>query len=103
MSDIKKPSQTGANEHGFDAEFDAFLREDDSRLAALYRKLPHPEPDAALDARVRAQARRALNEGAEAALARPRARRWLPAFGAAATLVLAAGLVWRVMPPASPT
>jgi len=100
MSDIKKPSQTG---HGFDSEFDAFLREEDLRVAALYHKLPHPEPDAALDARVRAQARRVLDEDVQMAPAgRSRARRWFPAFGAAATLVLAAGLTWRLMPPAAP-
>lgn len=105
MSDIKKPSPAASDERGFDAEFDAFLREEDSRLAALYRKLPHPEPDAALDVRVRAQAQRALNEGVEATAqtGTQRARGWLPAFGAAATLVLVAGLAWRLMPPNSPT
>jgi len=108
MSDIKKPSQTTPPEHGFDAEFDAFLREQDSRLAALYRKLPHPEPDAAIDAQVRAQARSALRMPNEAAaqasrpVARSRAQRWLPMFGAAATLLLVAGLAWRLVPPTTP-
>lgn len=103
MSDTKKTSQ-----ENFDAEFDAFLREENSRMANLYRKLPHPEPDAALDARVRAQARQAAREHAETAaakttLGRPtaRARRWLPAVGAAATLVLVAGLAWRLAPPSA--
>jgi|GEM_PF-481771 len=102
MSDIKKPSQ-----EDFDAEFDAFLREENSRMAQLYRKLPHAEPDAALDARVRAQARQALRQHSEAATTETsprqpsRPRRWLPAFGAAATLVLVAGLAWRLAPPTS--
>ncbi|MFT3792917.1 MAG: hypothetical protein QM741_18020 [Rudaea sp.] len=105
MSDVKKPAQTTSNGHGFDAGFDAFLREEDSRLVTLYRKLPHPEPDAALDAYVRAHAHRALREDVDAAApaGKLRARRWLPTFGAAATLVLAAGLAWRLMPSASPT
>jgi Meckel syndrome type 1 protein len=104
MSDIKKPSQ-----EDFDAEFDAFLREENSRMAQLYRKLPHPEPNAALDARVRAQARQALRQHpdtttTETSSRRPsRARAWLPAFGAAATLVLVAGLAWRLAPPTSST
>jgi len=37
----------------FEREFEAFLNEEDSRLAALYRKLPQPEPDAKLDAAIR--------------------------------------------------
>ncbi|MBS0583347.1 MAG: hypothetical protein JSS42_09635 [Proteobacteria bacterium] len=104
MSDSKKIPR-----EKFDAEFDAFLHEQDSRLAALYRKLPHAEPDATLDARVRAQARSALRRHDEAAArtmvpaSRSRARRWLPAFGAAATLVLVASLAWRLIPPAAPT
>ena len=110
MSDTRKPSPAAAPQDKFDAEFDAFLHADDSRLAALYRKLPHPEPDAALDARVRAQARQALRESGDApktqtrSAAQTRMRRWLPAFGMAATLVLVAGLAWRLMPPqTSPT
>lgn len=100
MSDSKKPSQ-----EKFDAEFDAFLRDENSRLAELYRKLPHPEPDASLDAHIRAQARRALFDREETATethpspkSLQRARRWLPALGVAATLVLAVGLAWRLAP-----
>ena len=100
MSDIKKSSP-----ESLDAEFDAFLREENSRLAQLYRKLPHAEPDAALDARVRAQARQALRQHTNSAATQTpsRARRWLPAFSAAAALVLVAGLAWRLVPPTSST
>jgi hypothetical protein len=83
----------------FEREFEAFMNEEDSRLAALYRKLPQAEPDAKLDAAVRSMAHRALNPQL---VATPRAQlhrrraRWLPAFGAAAGIVLAAGIAWRV-------
>jgi hypothetical protein len=83
----------------FEREFEAFMSEEDSRLAALYRKLPQAEPDAKLDAAVRSMAHRALNPQL---VATPRAKlqqrraRWLPAFGAAAGIVLAAGIAWRV-------
>ena len=82
-------------------EFDAFLRDDDSRLAALYRKLPQPEPDAQLDARVRALAQRALLSETAAVPAPSGTRkrpRWLPAIGAAAAFALAAGIAWRAGP-----
>jgi len=83
----------------FEREFEAFMNEEDSRLAALYRKLPQAEPDAKLDAAVRSMAHRALNPQLVAA---PRGQsqrlraRWLPVFGAAAGIVLAAGIAWRV-------
>ena len=51
---------SSANEK-FEREFEAFMNEEDSRLAALYRKLPQDEPDARLDAAVRSMAHRALN------------------------------------------
>ncbi|HEY8011982.1 MAG TPA: hypothetical protein VIE67_13395 [Rudaea sp.] len=95
MSDEKNIAQ-----QKFDREFEEFLRDDDSRLAALYRKLPQPEPDAQLDARVRALAQRAAREPATAATqiaARRRSNR-LPALGAAAAFLLAAGIAWRVAP-----
>jgi hypothetical protein len=83
----------------FDHEFEAFLTEEESRLAALYHKLPRPEPDAKLDAAVRSMAHRALNPQLLAtprnATQRRRAR-WLPVFGAAAGIVLAAGIAFRV-------
>src|SRR4029077_8118133 len=69
------------------------------RLAALYRKLPQAEPDAKLDAAVRSMAHRALNPQLVAtprAQSKRRRARWLPAFGAAAGIVLAAGIAWRV-------
>jgi len=83
----------------FEQEFEAFLGEEESRLAVLYRKLPRPEPDARLDAAVHSMAHRALNPQLVAtprSEAHRRRARWLPAFGAAAGLVLAAGIAWRV-------
>ena len=101
MSDKRPPSPPA-----HDAAFDAFLREQETHLAALYRKLPQAEPDGALDARIRAQAHRAVQQSAVAAQAHlrtpSRARRWLPALGAAATLLLVAGLGWRLLPPHVP-
>jgi Meckel syndrome type 1 protein len=86
----------------FERDFEAFLKEDDSRLAALYRKLPQPEPDAKLDAAVLAMAHRTLNPHLVATPsinAAPRRRaRWLAPLGAAAGLVLAAGVALRVGP-----
>ena len=86
----------------FERDFEAFLKEDDSRLAALYRKLPQAEPDAKLDAAVLAMAHRTLNPHLVAtplasAASRRRAR-WLAPLGAAAGLVLAAGVALRVGP-----
>ena len=86
----------------FEREFEAFLREEDSRVAALYRKLPQPEPDARLDAAVHAMAHRALNPQL-VATPRPESRRrrgghWLPAFGSAAGVVLAAGIALKLGP-----
>jgi hypothetical protein len=86
----------------FEREFEAFMNEEDSRLAALYRKLPQDEPDARLDAAVRSMAHRALNPQLVAApRAEPRRRRslrWIPALGTAAGLVLAAGIAYRMGP-----
>ena len=72
-------------------ELESFLREDESRVAALYRKLPRVEPDAKLDAAVLTMARRAV------ATKRERSR-WLPALSAAAVVLFAAGLAYRVGP-----
>ncbi|TLY50492.1 MAG: hypothetical protein E6K53_10270 [Gammaproteobacteria bacterium] len=111
MSDEKTRAQ-----QQFELEFEAFLRNDEAQLAALYRKLPLAAPDAQLDARVRALAQRELalsddghTSGAKAdvedANLTPtrmylRHPRWLPALGAAAMLVLAAGIAWRMAPSA---
>ncbi|MBS0591595.1 MAG: hypothetical protein JSR65_13290 [Proteobacteria bacterium] len=96
MSDIRTPQQV------HDAEFDALVREHEARLAPLYRKLPQAEPGAALDARIREQARHALHGASSppqrAAVAPVRARRWLPGFSAVATMLLVAGLAWRLLP-----
>ncbi|MDR3389833.1 MAG: hypothetical protein P4L92_22575 [Rudaea sp.] len=85
----------------FERDFEDFLKQDDAHLTALYRKLPQAEPDSRIDAAVLAMAHRALNP-ALVATPLPRAERrrarWLPALGAAAGLVLAAGVALRVGP-----
>jgi hypothetical protein len=90
----------------FERDFEAFLKQDgDSELAALYRKLPRPEPDAKLDAAVLAMAHRALNPqlvatpgtAARSSAARRRAL-WLPALSAAATAVFAIGVAVKLGP-----
>jgi Meckel syndrome type 1 protein len=79
----------------FEREFESFLKDDDSRIAALYRKLPRPEPDAKLDAAVLAMVRRAA---AATPPARARTPRWIPALSAAAVVALAAGIAFRIGP-----
>ncbi len=64
--------------------------DDERELAALYRSLPHAGPDAALDEAVLGEAARAV-----APVVRRRAR-WPVALATAATVVLAAGLAWRM-------
>src|SRR5690349_4215345 len=81
----------------FEREFESFLNEEESRIAALYRKLPRPEPDAKLDAAVLAMARRAAPV---APRMRARTPRWIPALSAAAVVALAAGIAFRVGPQA---
>jgi hypothetical protein len=86
----------------FEREFAEFLAEEDSRLAALYRKLPQMEPDPRLDGAVRAMAHRALNPQLvatpQAGSQRHRRGRWLPVLGAAAGVVFAAGIAFRLGP-----
>lgn len=72
-------------------ELEAFLAEENSRAAALYRKLPRREPDATLDASVLAMARNAV------APKRPR-NRWLPGLSAAAVVLIVAGVAYRSGP-----
>ncbi|HST27787.1 MAG TPA: hypothetical protein VLK26_05400 [Rudaea sp.] len=87
---------SGSNEK-FERDFESFLSDDDSRLAALYRKLPQAEPDARLDAAVRAQAHHAI--AATPARAPVTARRnWMPVFGVAAVVALAVGFAFRLGP-----
>jgi hypothetical protein len=103
---------TSANDKT-ERELEAFLSEDDSRVAALYRKLPQPEPDAKIDAAVLSMAQRALNPELVAVPRRrigPQRARWLPALGTAAGLVLAAGVAMKLGPqmwgennPSAPT
>ena len=74
----------------FEREFEAFLTEEESRLAALYRKLPQAEPDAQArcsravrwrDATRQARATRTSRDGAGSRLsARPPASCLLPAL-----------------------
>ncbi len=80
----------------FERDFEAFLESDDSRLDALYRKLPQPEPDARLDAAVRALAQRAVAATSRTPVAAH--RRWLPAFSVAAVVALAVGFAFRIGP-----
>ena len=81
------------NNPQFERDFESFLSGDDARLEALYRKLPHAEPDARLDSAVHALAQRAV------AQPRPHMRaRWLPVSAAAAVVLIAAGIVLRIAP-----
>ena len=89
----------------FERDFEAFLKQDgDSELAALYRKLPRPEPDAKLDAAVLAMAHRALNPQlvATPSATHPspvrRRARWLPVLSAVATAVFAIGVAVKMGP-----
>jgi len=86
----------------FEREFADFLAEEDSRLAAAYRKLPQMEPDPRLDGAVRAMAHRALNPQLvatpQAGSQKRRVGRCLPALGAAAGVVFAAGIAFRLGP-----
>lgn len=82
-----------------DHELERLLAGEETATAALYRRLPAAEPDAALDAAVLAMAHRAVNPHLRAApLARARARPhpWWLALGSAAGLVLAAGIAWQL-------
>ncbi len=100
MSDEKDIAKQKAEQ-----DLDASLRADEARLAALYRKLPQVEPDAQLDARVRAVAQRALLSETAATPVIPtihKPARWLPAVSAAAMLVLASGIAWRLGPQVWP-
>ena len=79
----------------FEREFEDFLEQENSRVAALYRKLPRAEPDAKLDAAVQAMARRAQTAAPRARARRPR---WIPVLSAAAVVTLAAGIAFRIGP-----
>jgi len=88
----------------FDDDFEAWLKDGDAELSALYRKLPQAEPDARLDAAVLAMAHRSLNphlvatpQPTQRSAARRRAR-WLPALSAAATAVFAIGIAVKMGP-----
>jgi hypothetical protein len=72
-------------------ELESFLAEENSRAAALYRKLPRHEPNATLDASVLAMARNAVAP-------RRSRNRWLPALSAAAVVLVVAGVAYRAGP-----
>lgn len=67
----------------------------EAELKALYGRLPTAEPSPALDATIRQAAARAALGSERPAQARRR-RHWPIALGTAATVVLAAGLAWRM-------
>ncbi len=73
-------------------ELDALLANDDSRTASLYRKLPQSEPDGSIDAAILAMARRHTKS------TRNPKPYWLAGMAAAAVVVIAAGVVWRISP-----
>ncbi|HOV56888.1 MAG TPA: hypothetical protein PLN91_03335 [Rhodanobacteraceae bacterium] len=82
-----------------DHELERLLAGEETATAALYRRLPAAEPDAALDAAVLAMAHRAVNPHLRATLparARARLHPWWLALGSAAGLVLAAGVAWQL-------
>ncbi|MEO7916290.1 MAG: hypothetical protein ABIR16_01500 [Dokdonella sp.] len=72
-----------------DRDLDDLLGEDSGRVGALYRKLSRSDPPRRLDRNVIAEASRAVH-------GRPRGPRWLLGVGAAAGVLLAAGIAWRV-------
>lgn len=68
---------------------------ENERLRARYRELATEEPSAALDAAIRAAARRAVGSG-PAVIARPRPMRWAVPASVAAVLFLSFGVVIRM-------
>ncbi|HET9032531.1 MAG TPA: hypothetical protein VFN25_06460 [Dokdonella sp.] len=72
-------------------DLERLLDDDGGEFAAIYRRLPHPEPPSRLDRAVLANAARAVH-GKHTS----RGQRWLLGFGSAAGIVLAAGIAWQV-------
>ena len=74
----------------------------DAQERALRAHLPRPhgrgEPGAAIDARILAAARSATETAPRPA----HRRRWIAPLGVAATVIVAAGLAWRLLPPGAP-
>lgn len=71
-----------------DRDLDELLGDGAGKLGALYRKLPSPQPPRRLD-------RHILGEASRAVHGRPHGPRWLVGFGAAAGVLLAAGIAWQ--------
>src|ERR1700704_2555588 len=70
---------------------------DDEREAErLYRQLPRAEPPAALDAKLRAEARRAVVSHPAPLVAPTGRRSWYFPVAAAAVIVLAVAVTWQV-------
>jgi hypothetical protein len=70
--------------------------DDEREVERLYRQLPREEPPAALDAKIRAEARRAV-VAHPAPLVAPTGRRtWYFPLAAAAVIVLAVAVTWQV-------
>ena len=73
-----------------------FEPEDEAQVLARYRKLPKPQPSAALDAAILAQARAAVANPATVPRVERRRSRWPAVFATAATLALAVGVSWQI-------
>ena len=71
-------------------------RDDDQDVSRRYRELPHEEPPPALDARIRAEARAALETHAAPLVAPTGRRRWYFPVAAAAIIVLAVAVTPQV-------
>src|SRR5258706_13461279 len=70
--------------------------EDEREVERLYRQLPREEPPAALDAKIRAEARRAVIVHPAPLVAPTGRRHWYFPVAAAAVIVLAVAVTWQV-------
>jgi hypothetical protein len=71
-------------------------RDDEREVERLYRQLPREEPPAALDAKLRAEARRAVISHPAPLVAPTGRRSWYFPVAAAAVIVLAVAVTWQV-------
>src|SRR5258705_4696761 len=70
--------------------------DDEREVERLYRQLPREEPPAALDAKIRAEARRAVVVHPAPLVAPTGRRNWYFPVAAAAVIVLAVAVTWQV-------